>query len=505
MRHLAWKNKIAAIFLTVFLLAALAWNSHWLWKAHAWQVSGDTLIHLIFARNFIDGRLFEFNLGEPSRALTSLLWNGVLVGAGAITGLAKDNDGFLNLARLLSVLCFGVSGVLVFRLAKKLGATPVTAGLGVVVAAASPITYYWGVTNPMETGLAVLLILLYLTLFLRFAKTGGPGFKAGLAMGGMLLLLTLNRPEMVVVGSLGAAILFFWNGARRWWFATGISAIVLLGAALWVVGFEAIDLGAIPNANSARRTMLLMNDTIRLPGLGIPFSGDVWLLVAAHFPLVVGLAAGLWKWRRREEVLAAGFCLAALGFALLFFSFYFPTTWQGRYLLPFLFLALPVALAGLEKIPKVSPVMLTLAALVYTVPVSLVILKPLAAFADAPRQRALATPVFWEPKASDKTVLCNEVQGAYFLPQLRFISSEGLITPEALQARARGLSALEFVKELRPDLVAVSHFPLRDPDGLDAALIAAAQEQRDFAMGNVQFRYLGLMAGCGPVFRPAWE
>lgn len=499
------KNNLPVVVASIFLVLALGWNTWWLWKPHAWQVSGDTLIHLIFARNFVDGRLFEFNLGEPSRALTSLLWNGVLVAMGAITGLAGNNDGFLNLARVLSVGCLIVSGLLVVRLAKKLGASPLVSWMGASLGLASPITYYWGVANPMETGLAVLLLLLFLVLFLRVGESPAPGFKAGLGIGAVVILLGLNRPEMAVVGALGAGVLFFGKGAKRWMFAMGAAAVVLLGAILWVTGFEAIGLGAIPSANSARRIMLLMNDTTPLPIVGIPFARDVWLLVGAHFPLGVGLVMLLWKARIRGEVLAAVFCLAALAFALFFFSLYFPTTWQGRYLMPFLFLALPVALAGLERIPRASPGLLVIAAMVYFLPVSQIILKPLAAFSDAPRLRAMAAPDFWVPESDDKTVLCNEVQGAYFYPQLRFISSEGLITPEAILARENGQTAWEFARELRPDLVSVSHFPLADPEGLDGALTAAATEKRDFNLGGVHFRYLGEMAGCGAVFRPEWQ
>ncbi len=502
------QTKSRALSLCFFVTAfgagilLLSWDTYLLWKPRADQVSGDTLIHLIFARNFLEGRMFEFNPGESSRALTSLLWNGLLVLAGGISGLANHNEGFLQLARVLSApLLIGTCWI-AYQLSVRFGSARGPALVGCILAAACPITFYWTVANPMETAMALLLAICLLALLHRILESKELSFRDGIWLGGVAILLFLNRPEFVVTAGIaaGVAILLQRNGAVR--FVLGFLVAGGVGAFGYFAFFWLAGLDAFPSANQARRIMVAMApDAISLPWSGWVFSRDALLLTAAFFPLPLG---GLILLFRRENPSVSGcalFALLSLAFGVLFFSVYFPTTWQGRYLLPFYFLLLPVSLAGWSLLTGKFARWLPIPMALFFVPVFALVMRPLAGYAKAPLERAKPIPTFWTPSPSDRTVLCNEVQGAYFYPHLQFISSEGLIAGEAMDARSRGLTALEFVREINPDLIAISHFPMSDPDGVDAKIVAAAIEQKDLMLPALFLKYEGVMAGCGPVFR----
>ena len=99
-------------FLPATLIGALliAANLYYLWEWRADQLSGDVMIHLVFARNFAEGRWFEYSLGQPSRANTTILWEWILAVLGVLTGQIRSNEGFMTVARVFAMLCVAFTG-----------------------------------------------------------------------------------------------------------------------------------------------------------------------------------------------------------------------------------------------------------------------------------------------------------------------------------------------------------------------------------------------------------
>ena len=306
---------------TALLILANIW---FLWKPRADQVSGDTLIHLVFARNAVEGHPFEYNLGHPSRAMTAPLWNWLLAAVGAVTGTAAQTEGFLLAFRGLSAAFLLLDLALMWHLARRLGAGPVWAAGGLAVLASNPVTFYWIVANPMETaGAAAVAVAM-----IRWAGRASMDSRIRVwAAGGILTGAGfLIRPELVAFGGLAAASAFLgperrpWRGSIAWAGATATALGAWSGYLAWS------GLAMLPNAASARRLMLLLHDARHLPLIGLPWSPDAFLFLALFVPLLAGavrLAFDVSP-ERRAAGLAASCCAA---FSLLFFSFYFYTTW----------------------------------------------------------------------------------------------------------------------------------------------------------------------------------
>ncbi len=140
-----------------------------------------------------------------------------------------------------------------------------------------------------------------------------------------------------------------------------------------------------------------------------------------------------------------------------------------------------------------------LSGLLYGLALCFLSLRPLASFADAPNQRNI-TPNFIAPPPDAKTFLVQEVQSAYYHPELLHISTEGLISPEAYNAYKQGTTLYEFIMELRPDLVGFGNYPINDPDGLQQLINDTAVAEKDLTFKDLKLIYLGQLPGAGPVF-----
>lgn len=490
---------------TIFGLVAaiiLGTNAYFLWKPRTDQVSGDTLIHLVFARNFLEGRPFEFNDGHPSRALTSPLWNWTLAAAGALTGTGQDPEGFLMVFRLLTVGTLLLALWSAWRLSGHLAGGALWSAASVLILATNPCLFYWTACNPMETAGTCLVVLLLLH-WVRRASIDNSAllwfFGGFLAAAGFLV-----RPELIVFGSLAGTAAYVCSSQKRFpavaMFALGLG----LGVGLWSLCMIWSGLSVLPNAGSARRLMLLLHDASPMPLLGWPWSPDSLMFLCLFLPFLIGVISGLGS----RDPGGRAVCLAVLmitAFSGLFFSFYFPTTWQGRYLLPTVFALVPVGSARLGiLLPPVCRPAIVAAISFYSILVALILLRPLAAYADAPRQRSLPEPEFVEVPRDAHTLLCQEIQSAWFHPRLFHVCTEGLIGLEALEARRRDLSVIEFIREQQPDLIGTGRYPLRDPEGVAAAIETAAEKKKNVVLPGVELTYLGELPGCGSVFRPRW-
>jgi hypothetical protein len=190
------------------------------------------------------------------------------------------------------------------------------------------------------------------------------------------------------------------------------------------------------------------------------------------------------------------------GLMVLFFSFYFYTTWRGRYFLPILYFLAPVGCAALFKKPHSGLRTLATATLYYAM-VCAILLYPLSGHARAPAVRARdksANFDYFQPEPSHESILVQEVQGAYYYPTLRYISTDGLIAMEAFRAWQKDMTVYEFALEERPDLVGVGEYYLRDPEEMGRRIRQAMREKANVRVGKIALKYSGILRGCGHVF-----
>lgn len=166
----------------------------------------DTYIHLRFAWNIAHSGGFAFNPGEPLPGSTSPLWVVML------TPAAFSKQALMIFSIALSGVFFIASGVLAWRLARRMGITGVlalTAGAMVMLNG----RMLWAGMSGMETTLFAALSLLGFILYLRDREKGGMTWITGLAFG----LATTARPEgyMLFLGMLCHRFLSRVHGGRK--------------------------------------------------------------------------------------------------------------------------------------------------------------------------------------------------------------------------------------------------------------------------------------------------
>jgi hypothetical protein len=497
---------VPAIIVAAALLG-LNWYFLWEWWSH--QLSGDVMIHLVFARNFAEGRWFEYSLGQPSRANTTILWEWILALLGLATGQIRSNEGFMTVARIFAGLCVMATGWLQFRWGKLAGLRPGTAALVAVFVVLNPVVFYWTLVNPMETCMTLVLatataLWVWRTSQIRHEHSGAE-IRAGLIGSLWVFGLSLIRPEMLPVGMIAALAFLFGQGRSRWRLALMLTVVPI---GLTILQALALALGGIPivpTPNTARRLIALTYDTITI--LGIPINPDAWKVLLSWAPLLLASLAGAIlgdRTRRPVHFFALGVC----GWSAIFFSLYYYTTWQGRYMVPSLVVlvipAVAAIIAFLNPPPATrhaSPISSTIrfALFPYALLLCALALWPLARYANAAYERD--TQVEFVPPPEDaKVFLVQEVQSAYFYPHLLHISTEGLITPEVYEAYTKGQTLYDFIMELRPDLIAYGRYYLDDPDGLQKKINEAALAEENLEYKDLKLKFRGLLLGAGHHF-----
>ncbi|HEY6422226.1 MAG TPA: hypothetical protein VIY28_03050 [Pseudonocardiaceae bacterium] len=160
----------------------------------------DAYIHLQYGSQLGQGRLFQYNTGDPISAGASSLLYAVVLGVAYAAGF--QGKLLLPFAVGFGVLCFSLTASCVYALGRRLAGTQVGVWSGLLVALSGPLL--WGATSGMEIGLVALLVVASLLLFTREAPLGRFTFTPILAA-----LLALARPE----GLIFAAAL---SGAMCW-------------------------------------------------------------------------------------------------------------------------------------------------------------------------------------------------------------------------------------------------------------------------------------------------
>jgi hypothetical protein len=330
----------------------------------------------------------------------------------------------------------------------------------------------------------------------REARNGNPArpWRTGLIGGLWVFALSLIRPEMLPLGGVAALAFLFGQGAKRWPLAVMLVVVPLVLTALQALFLSLTGVPIVPTPNTARRLIALKYDTF--PLLGVPFNPDAWKMLLSWSPLLLAALFIAFRGAKNDRP-SAYFALGVCAWSALFFSLYYYTTWQGRYMVPSIVaLSVPAVAALGRAIPRHIG---WIAGPAYALALCFLLLRPLAVYADAPNQRALHTD-FVPPPDDACVFLVQEVQSAYFYPHLQHISTEGLITPEAHEAYKRGLTLYEFIMELRPDLVSFGRYYLDDPDGLQEKINTAALAGQDLQYRDLTLTFRGQMLGAGHYF-----
>lgn len=308
----------------------------------AW--AGDAVIHLRVAELLAGGHGFQFNLGEPVVATTSLLWSFIVAGLFAVLGPA----GAVHAVKLLDIVLW-VATVLVTALAWA----QLTKNRWIGWASAAVLALNPGVFQNSVNGMeAVLAAFLQITLFLLVFGWTAP--KKSLRLPILLVfaaLAALARPEGILFCLLLAGFIAW----RRRAMPAEVIA-VLAGAALGAAVMAGINLavgGHLAPDSAVARMAAGLRESIPLGPVHIhPRSA---LRLATYLPLTIGLAyAAVAAYGRRPLDGGAPALKDALGFSVLvvasmlfFYTFVFGATQTIRYWIPFFPFVAGAACTGL--------------------------------------------------------------------------------------------------------------------------------------------------------------
>ncbi len=295
-------------------LAIIAGLGLWSVAAYAPVFGGDPEIHIIFARNLLQGHPLQFNPGEFSSGETSpvymLLVAAMMVVLGAYVPLGMKLVGAASLAGL----CF-----LIGRAARRQGASALLATVLGALPLVLPSTVFQAALG-MENVLFACMVVLVLQSWLDGCA------RRTIAIAGLPLLFFL-RPEAALLGLCLLALALLDRDGRS------ILALIL-GAAITFAALAAVTAwtGVAVQAPGLMRAALSRGDSLSLTVLGVRFWLDFkfvpFLLYCLPF------AAVAWKLRasadgtRREAAIV--FFLFVLPLLLHLLTL-FPSTHFSRY------------------------------------------------------------------------------------------------------------------------------------------------------------------------------
>ncbi|MFC2153907.1 glycosyltransferase family 39 protein [Candidatus Altiarchaeota archaeon] len=158
-----------------------------MWKLRR-DVTGDTYIHLTFARNIAQGDGFSYNRGEPSNASTSPLWSVILADLYRLVGHEK----VLDAGRIVAGLFHLLSILLMYLVVKQVLPGSPVAVLAAFLWALNPNAADWAM-RAMDTSLFILVVLL--SAFLLSTPLHFFTVEPLVVLGVVLGFVILSRPE----------------------------------------------------------------------------------------------------------------------------------------------------------------------------------------------------------------------------------------------------------------------------------------------------------------------
>lgn len=337
--------------LLYFILAALATLAYLVFGYLQNNAFGfpldDAWIHQVYARNL--GTRFEFSFfaGQPSSGSTSPLWAILLS-----IGYALHLD-FRVWTILLGIVFLAASAWMAGRVARHLGGEPRLEKWFVPLFLLFEWHLVWAAASGMEILLFVFLALALVESF--FAK------RNPLLLGALTGLLTLTRPEGIILGALvGAGFVFQPLDGRRFNVQRLTFNVLIFGSAftILVAPYLWFNLQTsstlLPNTFYAKAA-----EYAELTTQSNFFARWVSLyrqpLIGAQLLLVPGLLFGVWKLAREKQWLRL---LPAIWILLLpaLYAWRLPVEYQfGRYLVPIIPFIVVYGIVGtaclIQKIP----------------------------------------------------------------------------------------------------------------------------------------------------------
>lgn len=418
--------------LVVLETAYVARNTFW----------GDPTIYFVFARNVAVGHPFQFNPGQFSSGVSSVLWELVLavpfvIGAG-VAG-AKVWSATFGLVAVLTGL------MVAWRVSRSL----IAAGLATLLLA-GVVAFYAAVGY--DSGMTLTLITLTVPIGQQVHDSAGR--RSILALGLLWALLPLARPDTtaLVILQLGALAIPASRSRRLLLFT---SAAVASVPSLLYYGYSQLVLGTYSVSN-ATRTLDEQQLASRLGPILFSSQAIGYLLGIA---LVLALAAVglrvLWSDKRRRWVATYGATsIAIYGFVLMFYPV---TIYMDRYFLPavpFVVVGVAAALAEvlLNRTARAPGVILACGLFLPSLagPLALAVQQSQLGYTfDAITERDVVAQVnVLAPRGA--TVLGYEVQDRFGLrPDLRYLAVNGLTDGLITRYREHGTVAL-FLERYRP-------------------------------------------------------
>ncbi len=322
----------------------------------------DSYITARYAENLAAGNGLSFNAGETSFGASSILWALVLAAAKISTGAD-----LVQVSRVLGVLFFALSAVLVFRMVA--GKTDELCGLLASLLFASSIPLLFTAASGMESMLYILLLLsiAYVVLLHGFEKPGRLGLLCG--------LLFLARPDGLLAFALvfAALALKAIQSARNLGIAFSASLKMLAAFALvvlpWILFVYANTGNFLPTTLYGKilnltPAVLTMHPLQKLSvGLDIALESAKYALFYSYFAFAALFAFGAaetYRKLRESRLDERDFAFAVFVFGFVFllpllYGFLFPAIPDmggvfGRYILPILPLVFVGGVIGLHAI-----------------------------------------------------------------------------------------------------------------------------------------------------------
>lgn len=290
----------------------------------------DAWIHQTYARNLVQTGAWAFVPGQPSAGSTSPLWT-LALAAGYLLRLD-----YRAWTVLLGAALLALTAILARRLALRL--FPDAPSAAALVGGALAVEWHlvWASVSGMETILFIALSLAVWTLALPPGEpTGGVGGRRALALGLVVGLSVLTRPDGLTLAPFALGVALFSPGRAG---RVRLGALFTAGLALVVAPYLLFNYrlsGALwPNTYYAKQAEYAALRSI--PYWRRLIAEMAAPLVGAQILLVPGVIAAVASCVRRRWP-AKGMPLA---WALLFISLYawrLPVTYQhGRYVIPVL-------------------------------------------------------------------------------------------------------------------------------------------------------------------------
>jgi hypothetical protein len=436
------------------LLSGLAAGIY-LWYAAAVNGSpgfplDDAWIHQTYARNLARYGQFAYFPGQPSAGSTSPLWS-LSLALGYLLGVD-----FRLWAYAAGWLALASTGWMVYRLERRLFGGVRWAALAAGIVCVLEWHMVWAAVSGMETALFTFLALALLERAVSLLEGPGADGLSPLLLGLLGGLLTLTRPEgLVLLGLVGLAAIVRPGGRLR----RGI--LIALGAALLVGPYVAwhLSLTGMPFPN----TFYAKQQEYLAAIAAVPFPvrwAQVALppLVGAQLVLLPGALLAVYRLVRGRRFAALLPGLWGVVFLTLY-AWRLPVTYQhGRYLMPVIPVLLLYGVGGtLYYVNTWRPASLPARVLGRTAVVAALIL--LVAFVGI-GARAYADDVgfiegemvqvaFWlrDNTPSEALIAVHDIGAVGYFADRPLLDLAGLVTPEVTPFIADEERLLAFVQQ----------------------------------------------------------